>query len=558
MALTRLLQIQSPIFKGFQGLTRDKRDNIIMKTYVKLALVSGALLSLHGCSGCSDNSTTIQNPNVIELPSETEITDTVISGSVLNKQTKTILTDVAITLSFFDENLQPISVRDITGTEISSLMLEQSEFGLLLPSMASYSKFIIVASAPGYVENRFDFDVASFTQQQTIVLSLAPEIATGLVKSTEPVTVTDCLVGQDTLNQTQTVSDNTSNQAGIKNQTGFLDANGDTVCPTQVNIEVVTVKSTDLVSNDVNELYVADVIPTGFAELATQVTQTLVPISIASVKVTDENGNDISRFTQPLDITMSFPEIFLPSAGRNVQVGDLVTLASFDEGDGAWEIESSDIAVSGQDTTTNTFSVTFNTDHLTQFAIFDTVATCIPTTNFVFFGATVPNTGLLLDIQTSNNLSLSKVVKGDFILLDEIGIDTDITYSVTDFNGNTWAESTATDICGTDVGINLTLPSGAVDETLTLEAVCEQDANITALRSAAFISYRIAQSGQAFLSATNNGDGTYDLPNLVLDENYEVRVIPPDAANFTQTILADNQSETIQYNVQCRVITGAS
>jgi hypothetical protein len=102
------------------------------------------------------------------------------------------------------------------------------------------------------------------------------------------------------------------------------------------------------------------------------------------------------------------------------------------------------------------------------------------------------------------------------------------------------------------------LPSGAVDETLTLEAVCEQDTNITALRSAAFISYRIAQSGQAFLSATNNGDGTYDLPNLVLDENYEVRVIPPDAANFTQTILADNQSETIQYNVQCRVITGAS
>ncbi len=88
-------------------------------------------------------------------------------------------------------------------------------------------------------------------------------------------------------------------------------------------------------------------------------------------------------------------------------------------------------------------------------------------------------------------------------------------------------------------------------------AVCSNDTTVRTDVPGASVRFRATGSGSAWSFAGGDGEGGYTFGNLngTLD-SYDVRVNPRIADAFNTTITPSADDDTIEFNVQCAVVTG--
>ena len=96
---------------------------------------------------------------------------------------------------------------------------------------------------------------------------------------------------------------------------------------------------------DEEPLSIASLIPEGLNADQTA-DEVLVPVGVAEINMTTDDGTPIKKFSEPITITINLPEeTEVPSQGRNVQAGDQFTVRSFDSETLEWTTEENSAVV---------------------------------------------------------------------------------------------------------------------------------------------------------------------------------------------------------------------
>ena len=315
---------------------------------------------------------------------------------------------------------------------------------------------------------------------------------------------------------------------------------------------------------DEEPLSIASLIPEGLnADQTTD--EVLVPVGVAEINMTTDDGTPIKSFSQPITITINLPEdTEVPSQGRNVQAGDQFTVRSFDSDTLVWTTEENPAVVGNL--SDGLYPANLEIDHLTIFALADPVAACNSAIEFVMTGDTVPESGLQMFIsandieETVSIKSASAIISADEAKASGFVADVNKLYQVkvTDYTGNTWYESDdGLSLCGNTNAIALNNPIQVVNETLSVNLVCNNDALITAPLENGIVIYRKDLSS-ATLVASESSDGVYSLEQLDSSQSaYQVTIDTRiDAGIVTTSVTPDGNDESYTIEVECDIATG--
>jgi hypothetical protein len=354
--------------------------------------------------------------------------------------------------------------------------------------------------------------------------------------------------------------------------TQLQDAAGNAVTGTAVKVAVTFVEETDdQQANAAEATTVAASIPAGINETeGSAADEVSVPLAVAQVNVTatdtaTNTTTEVKRFNQPITITFNLPATTkVRSADRLVQAGDQFTVKSFDEDEGVWKVEPNKAFVGPAGP--KGFPAELMVDHLTFFAVTDGVAACNQDININYSGDTIPATGLIVRL-FSSDLDITGLLRAgttsETLTAAEakaIGIAANATAAVRvrDADGNVWAETDGeVAFCG-DVNLTLANPVQTVDENLTITAVCSNDTTVTTALTGALVKYR-ADATKPFRVAPGNGNGTYTMSGLVSGTEYSV-VVDTNLAGVdglqTTTITGDGTGESLDVSLTCAGGTG--
>lgn len=117
-----------------------------------------------------------------------------------------------------------------------------------------------------------------------------------------------------------------------------------------------------------------DIIPGGTAVVADIDESTkdeniaLSTIGFTSIKIEDENGNEVKNFNEPIEIFMELNKnTYNPETNEDVKVGDIIKIFSYDEQNGKWTYENDGtIENIGKD---DVYGVKISVTHLTSFSM---------------------------------------------------------------------------------------------------------------------------------------------------------------------------------------------
>ncbi len=292
--------------------------------------------------------------------------------------------------------------------------------------------------------------------------------------------------------------------------------------------------------------------------------EVLVPIGVAEINMTSQDGTKIKNFSQPITITINLPADTELASGQNVQAADVFTVRSFDSEALVWTTEDNDAVVG--ELQNGLYPANLQVDHLTIFALAEKVTACNSAVTFSLTGDAVPDSGLQLFISsddTEKTVSVGSTlvtISGEEAKSSGFVDDANASYQVTvkDYTGNVWSGPTeVTGLCGSNVSIELANPVQTVDETLSVNLVCSQDSLVSTPLENAVVSYRKDATSGA-LTAKQTAPGVYALSQM--DQSSSTYLVTIDTRTdegiVTTTVVPNGNDESYNVETSCDVATG--
>jgi hypothetical protein len=512
----------------------------------QLALVVATTIGLSGCFGGVDAPTF---PDVVLPPPAAAVIDVEVSGNVIDLTTGTAISGA--TLTFLNNGVATIEPRllDDALTRVSELTSADGSFSFGFDQFTSISNVTILVEADGYLSETIVFDISNAADANTLAFTLISETAQGITVTEQTVAVTGGVVATEIV--VDAVANSGASKVTIPAGVELQDVNGNAISGSNVTFQVVAIDSDD--AGD-DSLSVAELLPAGLQDATS--TDVFVPVAATTINFVDSNGNKITRFSSPITVAMSIP------ASRGVSEGEELSLKSYDEDTGLWTTETNTVSVGALNN--GFYPGTFQISHLTTFAAGQIITDKCNTTSSVNFTGDAAVNGLIFNMTRSVSGSVTRTLAADtaqLIFADTQSASETASLTVKDGSGNVWGSATNAAICGA-VSVPLTAPNLLVSESLNITATCLGDDTVFTADTNALVTYRVADSTDAFVTAPHVANGNYSLTSLVADATYNVNINSGIAgvADYSVQITADGDDEfaPIAYDCNAGIGTGGT
>ena len=508
----------------------------------QLAFVVATAIGLSGCFGGVDAPT---YPDIILPPPPATVIDVEVFGNVVDFTTGAAISGA--TLTFLSNGVATIEPRllDDDLTRISELTSTDGSFAFGFDQLTAISDVTILVEADGFLSETIVFNISNAADENTLAFNLISATAQGITVTEQTADVTGGVVASETV--VTSVATTGASKVTIPAGVELQDEGGNAISGGNVTFQVIAIDSDD--SGD-DSLSVAELLPAGLQDATS--TDVFAPTAATTVKFVDSNGNKITRFSSPITIEMNIP------ASRGVAEGEELILKSYDEDTGLWTTETNTVTVGALNN--GFYPGTFQISHLTTFAAGKVVANdkCTATSSVNFTGDAAVN-GLIFNMTRSLSGRVTRTLAADTVQLtfaDTQSATETASVTVKDGSGNVWGAATNAAICGA-VNVPLTAPS-TLSEVINITASCSNDETVFTADTNALVTYRIADSTDAFLTAPHVANGNYLLSALVEDATYSVNINSgiEDVADYSVQITADGVDESAPIQYDCSTGTG--
>ncbi|MFU2511064.1 hypothetical protein [Pseudoalteromonas sp. ASV78] len=515
-----------------------------------LALSIASVFALSGCFSDDDGNDYAPpgpgpDPEVVVPPEAPVALTFVVSGSVVDSEANVI--DGA-TVKFLEGGAPSTNIVDVNGEDAQTIdTAEEGGFIVTLKNGSATTNVTAIVSAAGYSTKAFNLDLSNEDDFDVLTAQfvLTGTDAEGLAADTETSTAISGSTTTAAISADATPTGGTSlATATLPSGITLQNAAGEAITGDSVTLSVL---GTDPASPTKGA-----VIPEGLNANNTS-TNVAVPVALADINLL-VGETPVKKFAgDTLSVTLAAP--------TDLAAGETLAVSSFNEDTGEWAQDS--FAV-----TQGTGTVSFDTDHLTWFAVTRNAAVCASdiATNVT---GTVPAGGLLYTAISSDG-SLSGILPPGsttrtFIKANQatrFGIYAGATarVKVSDREGGVWYDSqTEVNICGT-TDVTVTAPFTLVNKELTLSGVCANDTDVAVDVSNSTVKYR--RAGKGIKAALKDADGNFQLTNLREGENYEVTVnfrgLPLNGDNTFTIEDANADALTQEFQFTCPTSTGGT
>lgn len=524
-----------------------------------LALSVASALTLTGCFSDDDNDVVVNPPvtptdPVVVAPDAPAELGLVVNANVVDAATQNV---VSAQVSFLENGEAATNIVDANGNELKTVETANGNVTFTKKADADITEVTVSVTAEGYIGKSF---VVALTADEGVesvaaLLALTSKEAEGIADVVVSATVTDGTTAEPIT--AAATGEKASAGATIPAGVQLLGANGEPVSG-EISLNVSAADSTSSAA--------AAIIPEGLngGDAAT----TEKAAGVANVLMADANGNKVKSFSSPITITMAIPAD-TQKDGEAIETGDTLSLKSHNEDTGEWQNEDNVVTIGELNAETNTYTGSFETDHLTFFASTVEIEACSSDISVNVSGDAVPASGLYV-VMSSSSVSARGSISGGATSTTVLSADSAKSFgipstatakvSVFDVNGNEWFSSDGeVAVCGT-VNAALSNPVELVDEEFTVTATCSNDADQSIDMSNALVTY--AQAGKAQTVASGTG-GTFTLSGLVSAATYNVTVdgrvaLASGGTTGTTTITADGTAESLALSVACATTTGGN
>jgi hypothetical protein len=348
--------------------------------------------------------------------------------------------------------------------------------------------------------------------------------------------------------------------------TTMQDAAGNAVTGTSVTMKVETAGA---VASE-SKAAVSDLIPAGLNDVTSGET-VRKPVAAANITMVDDKGNQVKKFSTPIDVALSVAE------STGVKTGDTLKVSSYDEATAKWTRDEFVATVGAYDATTKTFAASFKTDHLTLFTTTTNPTLCA--TNGVI---DVSETGLeaadqsklLYGMFSTDGLAIRLAKFADLpARAKNIGVAANATGNVVVVYEDSVVFNSFTDVAAADKNANgelslcgYKLPSVAAKVAEAKATVVPASVRMTFQCSNAGAAAATPLTGALVFANTTvmpGNAGTYSA-NLKSNVTYNLSVLLPKAFEGATTTTALTglsaatiNSTTIAFTKQCDVATGS-
>lgn len=531
-----------------------------IKNLKYFALPTLLAIALSGCFGSSSKDERIVVPPdpVVVGPVLPPALDVVVTGNVVDIDTINVIESA--TISFREGNAASQSIATVDGDPITQYVTEDGSFSFTLRDGASPDVVSLLVSAEGYFTKRFDIDFTTDEDEIAAELGLLTRVSEDTADAAVEEEISGGTTGEEITAAAE--NENAAAEATVPQGTQLLTASGTTISGSSVTLRVGAINS--------NSTAMGASVPAGLG--AGTADAVVTPVGVVDVTMSDNQGNSVKRFSNPITVGLRLPaDTMAPSGDRTIQPGDEFDLSSFDEDLGVWSMEDNKAVVGALNDAGTAYRASFQTDHLTLFAATNNMPVC--QSDFVLNLSgdqiSVPSLQVVL---VSNDFSgpvsmRARAGQSTFTIpasgLKSLGASSLSTARIIIRSniGASWYDSEeVVQICGGTVNAELTNPNPApVNKVVNVFSVCSNDTSVRTRITGAVVSYRESGAASPFASAIENSAGGYDLVNLNGQASgYTVKVNPrlPGVAEFTRSVSANSTTETLEFNVQCRVITG--
>lgn len=528
-----------------------------IKNLKYFALPTLLAIALSGCFGSSSKDERIVVPPdpVVVGPVLPPALDVVVTGNVVDIDTINVIESA--TISFREGDAASQSIATVDGDPITQYVTEDGSFSFTLRDGASPDVVSLLVSAEGYFTKRFDIDFTTDEEEIEAELGLLTRVSDDTADAAVEEEVSGGTTGEEITAAAE--NENAAAEATVPQGTQLLTASGAPISGSSVTLRVGAINS--------NSTAMGSSVPAGLG--AGTADAVVTPVGVVDVTMRDNQGNSVKRFSNPITVGLRLPaDTMAPSGDRTIQPGDEFDLSSFDEDLGVWSMEDNKAVVGALNDAGTAYRASFQTDHLTLFAATNNMPVCQSDFVLNLSGDQISVPSLRL-VFVSNDFNGSFSIRTDqsthtirALTLSHFGASTSSTARVIIRSpvGDVLYDSEEVQICGGTVNAELTNPNPApVNKVVNVFSVCSNDTSVRTRITGAVVSYRESGSGRPFASAIENSAGGYDMVNLNGQASgYTVKVNPrlPGVAEFTRSVSANSTAETLEFNVQCRVITG--
>jgi hypothetical protein len=483
----------------------------------KLALAMGVTLGLSGCFSDNDNNIDFKPPEpeppvVIDVPvnDSPEALSFFVKASIVDATAENLTVVPNATVKFFENGVASTNITDIDGNEVAELPAANGTLSFNVKEDAEITSVTVMVTAEGYFDKTA---VVEFGEKDAVVDTLITLAKTDtLVVKEETASAAGGKLAEDLTSKTADESVTVAISADIELQ----DANGEAVTGEEITLSVVTAP----LEAEEGKASAVDVIPQGFAEVASDDAATIAEPA-GYVEVTMSAGDTpIKNFDAPITITTT--------VNGDYAEGDKFAITSFDEDTGVWTKEENEATLGAGNVMA--FPATFETDHLTGFLLTRSRAVCDTAVSYNLTGDAVPSAGLFMVLESSTLFQVYAINEASGTLISQadlkkfgIAKDATVDADIFDANGNVYAESASVNLCG-EISLPLTAPAvTVVDESLPMSFSCSNaDVDDQLSLGGAVVTY--AQAGKVPQVATESPAGTYALNGLISGQEYTVTV----------------------------------
>jgi hypothetical protein len=531
-------------YKGIKGLPMFTNKKSL------LALSVASAFALTGCFSDDDgNDYTPPGPGpdpVVVVPPQTPAElNFIVNVAVVNGDSDAI---ADATVRFVENGAPSTNIVDVDGNVVqTATTTEDGGFIVTVKSGSELSSVTAVVSAAGFITKSFNVDLSNEDE-----LSVLP--AQFQLTSTDTAGLASVATASTDISGSTTTAEVKADAAvsGASLATATL--------PTGITLqnaagEAVTGDSISLsvVGTDPTSSTKSSVIPEGL-NVGNTSANVLVPVSVADVNLL-VGDTKVKKFAgDTLKVTLAAP--------TDLAAGETLTVKSFDDETGLWSAD--DFAV-----TQGTGTVSFETNHLTWFAVNRNANTCTDGFSVNVTSGTIPAGGLYLSALSSDG-SVSSFIRGGATSKTVVSAATTLRYGIYDGatarvrlfdrEGGTWFDSqTEVGVCGS-VDLTPVAPFTLVNKELTLTGACSNDADVAVNVTNSTVSFK--RAGKAARAAIKDANGNFQLTNLREGENYDVTVnfrgLPVEGANTFTIEGANADALTQAFQFTCPTSTGGT
>lgn len=521
-----------------------------------LALSVASVFALSGCGSDNDGNEPdepVTPPPVVvvppEAPSELAL---VVSADVVDITTQDV---IAATVSFLENGSAATNIVDVDGNVLTTVNAEDGSVLFTKKADSTIEQATVKVTAEGYIGKSFIVDLTTDTDQDEIVAQFA--LTAKDAEGVSDVEVTSTVEGGTTSDEiiASTADGKSAASASIVAGVQLFDANDEPVSG-EVTLNVT--------GADSSTSSAAAIVPVGITDADADFI--VKPVGVANVTMVNADGDKVKSFSNDISVTMSIPASTMIN-GEAIETGDMLGLSSHDEDTGQWTKETNMVTVGALNAESNTYTGTFETNHLTFFASTIENEICTDGVSMSVSGDAVPPSGLAVSFASSDasatgfiraSASNNTILSPGMTKRYGISAQASARVKVFDANGASWFDSQdEVAVCGS-VPVALVNPTTVVDEDFTVTAACSDGTAVDMTN--AIVRYSLTNKRKTL---AGGNAGTFSLANLVEGETYNVAVnarvpLTTGGTSATTTITADGTAESIALIAQCEESTGAT